>query len=76
LCQAEEDSGKSMSSVCIVILYWQEEGKWGRVHLGGGDPEMRQLALSMGSARMGICSHVQRAAIPRKGIMYVCVCLI
>jgi hypothetical protein len=37
-----------------------EEGK------KGGGSQMGQLALSKGPARMGICCHVQRVAIPSK----------
>jgi hypothetical protein len=38
-------------SLCIVILYWREEGRLGRVQRaakGRGDPEMRQFTLRKG----------------------------
>jgi hypothetical protein len=29
VCPTEEESGTLISSVCIVILHWQEEGEMG-----------------------------------------------
>jgi hypothetical protein len=41
-----------------------------------GGAGIRQLALSMVPARMGIYSHVRRAAVPNKGVFYLhCSCI-
>jgi hypothetical protein len=70
LCPTGKDLGMLMSSVCIVLLYLQEEGEWGWV-LGGGGFEMRQLTLGKGPVRMGIRNHVRKAAIPSKGFSHL-----
>jgi hypothetical protein len=36
VCPTEEDLGMLLLSVCIVMLYWREDGEWGRVQSGGG----------------------------------------
>jgi hypothetical protein len=66
MCPTEDDSGMLMSSVCIVMLYWQEEGEWGRVQCKEVSG-MRQLTRSKEPARRGIRNCVDRATIPSKG---------
>jgi hypothetical protein len=60
-----------MLSVCIVMLYWQEEGEWGRVQCGGGGVGNEAVDSEPGPAGMRIRNRVQRAAITSKGFFLI-----
>jgi hypothetical protein len=53
------------------IVYGGKKGNGRGCSVGRGRPGLRQLALGKGTARMGIRSHVRRAAFQERGSPYL-----
>jgi hypothetical protein len=63
---------RRVNVVCVIVLACTDgnggkEGQWGQVK----DLIVGQLTLSMGPARVKVCTYVQGATIPSKRVVFI-----
>ncbi len=71
MCPAEEDSGMLILSVVVSInMCGREGGKRGQWGLSKGTKKMRQLTMSMGSARAQFAASYKEPPFPVRGLSF------